>query len=153
MKSKFFIIVLAVTMTMACQPTHYEGFDTKLAWHRTDRCQNTADMDYYVMDLDNAFVGKWKEIGRYWIDDDARIITISEEEIWVPYQGPTLYWVIDENNIRVRRLFLDERNVAYEDTCQFWFNHDTLTITSILLSMSAVYPPEFGDVKLIRIPK
>lgn len=152
MKSKFFIIALAATMLLACQPTHYEGFDTKLAWHRTERCQNTADMDYYVMDLDNAFVGKWQKIDVMGTGD-SRIITISEEEIWVPYQGPTLYWVIDENNIRVRRLFLDERNVAYEDTCQFWFNHDTLTITSILLSMSAIYPPEFGDVKLIRIPK
>ena len=152
MKPKFFIIVLTATITMACQPTHYEGFDSELAWHRADSCIDTTSMDYYVMDMDNVFVGKWQKIDVMGTGD-SRIITISIEEIWIPYQGPSIYWEIDKNNIRVRRLFLDERNVAYEDTCQFWFNHDTLTITSILLSMSAIYPPEFGDVKLIRIPK
>ena len=48
MKSKFFIIALAATMLLACQSSHYEGFDTKLAWHRADSVRNMQDKNNII---------------------------------------------------------------------------------------------------------
>ncbi len=151
MKLKFFITALSDIILLSCQPILHNGFDPKSVYHKTNGNQCTP-INSYVMDIDNAFVGKWRMVDEYRTGDTS-IITISKEEIWIPYQGPTLYWIIDENNIRVHRLFLDERNAAYEDTCPYWFNHDTLTITSMWMSFSAVYPPRFHDIIIKRVPK
>ena len=91
-------------------------------------------------------VGEWERL-----DTNYGNTIITEDMILLDSNMACNYYVIEAGLIRVQRLFLDEDNPAFDDTCKFWFTHDTLTITAMQMSPAAIYPPTFYDIILKKL--
>lgn len=96
----------------------------------------------------DLLMGQWNRIVRGQVTED--IVQITDKAIIYANDTICTYSIQEPGLLHVTRSWLAENNPAHEADCQYWFQSDTLTITNMMITAAAIYPPLFADITLIK---
>ena len=95
----------------------------------------------------DPLLGKWCNI-----NDSSYIVSISDSLICVNIISDYVCQYTKSSNILyIKRLWFSETHPSYMDECGYNLCGDTLQIEDFVMSFTAVYPPVFNDITLIRL--
>lgn len=99
------------------------------------------------ININESLIGEWQRLDCSTMPNT--IITYNEI---ILQEGCTCtYHVTDNGRMDIIRNWVSKGEPDYETTCQFWFNHDTLTITNMQVGWAEIYPPFYYPITLKKV--